>query len=69
MLGPHTHRDNPLSRIMCAPIAPCHGHSAYNENLNDFFVFLDFFPFFPFSIFFPSSTLLMHVRVILPLNC
>ena len=28
MLGPHTHRDNPLSRIMCAPIAPpvtvCH---------------------------------------------
>jgi hypothetical protein len=28
MLGPHTHRDNPLSRIMCAPFAPpvtvCH---------------------------------------------
>jgi hypothetical protein len=28
MLGPHTHRDNPLSRIMCTPIAPpvtvCH---------------------------------------------
>jgi hypothetical protein len=28
MLGPHTDRDNPLSRIMCAPIAPpvmvCH---------------------------------------------
>jgi hypothetical protein len=22
MLGPHTHRDNPLSRIMCAPIGP-----------------------------------------------
>jgi len=22
MLGPHTHRDNPLSRILCAPIAP-----------------------------------------------
>jgi hypothetical protein len=22
MLGPHTQRDNPLSRIMCAPIAP-----------------------------------------------
>ncbi len=22
MLGPHTHRDNPLSRRMCAPIAP-----------------------------------------------
>jgi hypothetical protein len=22
MLGPHTHRDNPLSRIMCAPITP-----------------------------------------------
>ena len=28
ILGPHTHRDNPLSRIMCGPIAPpvtvCH---------------------------------------------
>jgi hypothetical protein len=28
MLGPHTHRDNPLCQIMCAPIAPpvtvCH---------------------------------------------
>ncbi len=28
MLGPHTHRDNPISRIMCDPIAPpvtvCH---------------------------------------------
>jgi hypothetical protein len=27
-VGPHTHRDNPLSRIMCAPIVPpvtvCH---------------------------------------------
>ncbi len=22
MIGPHTHRDNPLSRIMCVPIAP-----------------------------------------------
>ncbi len=22
MLGPHTHRDNPVSRIMCAPVAP-----------------------------------------------
>ncbi len=22
MLGPHTQRDNPLSRIMCAPIGP-----------------------------------------------
>ncbi len=22
MLGPHTHRHNPLSRILCAPIAP-----------------------------------------------
>ncbi len=22
MLGPHTHRDNPLSRIMCAPVPP-----------------------------------------------
>jgi hypothetical protein len=21
MLGPHTHRDNPVSRIMCAPVA------------------------------------------------
>jgi hypothetical protein len=28
MLGPHTHRDIPVSRIMCAPVAPpvtvCH---------------------------------------------
>ena len=28
MLGPHTHGDNPVSRIMCAPVAPprtvCH---------------------------------------------
>jgi hypothetical protein len=22
MLGPHTHRDNPVSRIMCAPVDP-----------------------------------------------
>ena len=22
MLGPHTHRDNPVSRIMCAPVPP-----------------------------------------------
>jgi hypothetical protein len=22
MLGPHTHRHNPLSRILCAPITP-----------------------------------------------
>jgi hypothetical protein len=26
MLGPHTHRDNPLSRIMCL-LTPCHGVS------------------------------------------
>ena len=38
MLGPHTHRDNPLSRIMCAPIAPpepCDGVSHY-ANLTTF---------------------------------
>jgi hypothetical protein len=22
MLGPHTHRDNPVSRVVCAPVAP-----------------------------------------------
>jgi hypothetical protein len=38
MLGPHTHRDNPLSRIMCAPIDPpvtvCH-----SEKIGLFFCF------------------------------
>ena len=36
MLGPHTYRDNPLSRIMCAPIdPPCHSVLHY-ENLTTF---------------------------------
>ncbi len=38
MLGPHTHTDNLLSRIMCAPIAPpCHGVS-HCENWTTFFL-------------------------------
>ena len=43
MLGPHTHRDNPLSRIICAPIAPpCHGVS-HCENLTTFLFFWNYF--------------------------
>ena len=39
MLGPHTHRDNPLSRIMCTPIVPpCHGVS-HCENWTTFLFF------------------------------
>ena len=42
MFGPHTHTDNPLSRIMCAPIVPCHGVSHY-KNLTNFLFFWKFF--------------------------
>ena len=45
MLGPHTHRGNPLSRIMCDPIAPP-VTMCYSNDLDYFFVFLE--------IFFPS---------------
>jgi hypothetical protein len=43
MLGPHTHRDNPLSRIMCdprlAPITtrPCHGVSHCENSTTSLF--------------------------------
>ena len=42
MLGPHTHRDNPLSRIMCDPIAPPVMVLHY-ENLTTFLFFWKFF--------------------------
>jgi hypothetical protein len=46
MLGPHTYRDNPLSRIMCAPIDPpvtvCYTTLNY-ENLTTFLFFWKFF--------------------------
>ena len=42
MLGPHTHRDNPVSRIMCAPVAPpvtvCK-HLKIQKKIGPFFVF------------------------------
>jgi hypothetical protein len=46
MLGPHTQRDNPLSRIICVPIAPlvtvCYTTLHY-ENLTTFLFFWKFF--------------------------
>ena len=43
MLGPHTHRDNPLSWIMCAPIAPPVTVIVLHRKFDYFFVFLEFF--------------------------
>ena len=40
MLGPHTHRHNPLSRIVCAPIAP-HVTVCYYYEMTTFLFFLD----------------------------
>ncbi len=54
MLGPHTHRDNPLSRIMCAPIAPPVTVIVLHLKNLITFLFCYFFPFFSSSISFAS---------------
>jgi hypothetical protein len=47
MLGPHTHRDNPLSRIMCAPIGPpVTVIVLHYENSITFLFFWNFFSIF-----------------------
>ncbi len=44
MLGPHTYRDNPVSRIMCAPVAPpvtvCKHLKIQKKNWTTFLFFL-----------------------------
>ena len=42
MIGPHTQRDNPLSRIMCTPIVP-HSCGVKLWKFDYFFVFLESF--------------------------
>ena len=41
MFGPHTHRHNPLSRILCAPIAPHVTVCYYYTEMTTFLFFLD----------------------------
>ena len=42
MLGPHTHGDNPVSRIMCAPVVPpgrCVTLRKFQQNISTFLFF------------------------------
>ncbi len=44
MLGPHTHRDNPVSRIMCAPVGPPVTVCKHLKIQKNYLVFLKKFP-------------------------